>query len=593
MNRFIYFLVLLPGFVFSQVTVGPVEDNDCDYNSIQSALDSGTNEVRISSATTYQESLLITQADINITGGYSNCAQAALSEMGGDMSMIVGDITTTAPIIEINTAANSMVNLDQLSISSGGSKNGIQMTGQATNLVVSNSLIFDNGAARGAGIYLNSQDSLVVIHNSQIINNQATEQGGGIYCENTHLILDHDVLVAENSVQSTEFALGKGGGLYAKDCTLDLFNGNTDEVSAGFINNQASSSGGGVYAEQVELSASGYQLDVNGQTYGDSAQPMLFKGNISDSDNSGNGSGGGLHLLRSEADLSAIWFAENSGSDNAQSSFNKGGAFHMAYSSMIIGTVEDQTCWRSGLCNLISGNINTPIYVQRTTSELVMDQVEFMDNQSDTTGLIWIRNQCCLDSGDGPDFTLTNSLLHHNTTTSGGTLIRSSTSENDCCEITITGYNNTIADNDVNPVGLTKPTILVSNNSQLNWFNGIIWDDRPDAIFLGLPSDPVGIELNLDCLLVAENNWDIPTAITGNPQFIDPANDDYHISANSPAIDVCQNDIWSDSPDLDGEQRNIDHLPTQDISGSMDLGVDEYHTPDLIFSDGFDIAESS
>jgi|GEM_PF-5241848 len=587
MNKLTCLLVLLPEFVLGQVTVGPVADNDCDYNSIQGALDSGASEVRISSATTYEESLSITQADTTLIGGYSNCLQAELSVMGNDISMIVGDVTTTAPVVEINTPANSSVNLDRLSISSSGSKNGIHMTGEATHLVISNSLIFDNGAARGAGIYLNSQNSQVVIHSSQIINNQATEQGGGIYCENTQLILDHDVLVAENSVQSTVFGLGKGGGLYAKDCTLNLFNGNSDQISAGFIDNQASSSGGGVYAEEVELNASGYQLDIGGQTYGDSSQPMLFKGNVSDSDNNNSGSGGGLHLLRSEAQISAIWFAQNSGSDNAQSSFNKGGAFHIAYSTMTIGAVENQTCWRTGLCNLISGNVNTPIYVQRTTSELVMDQVEFKDNQSDTTGLIWLRNQCCLDAGDGPEFTLTNSLLHHNTTTSGGTLIRSTTSENDCCEITINGYNNTIADNDVNPVGLTKPTILLSNQSNLNWYNGIIWDDRPEATFLGLPSDPVGVELNLDCLLVAENNWDIPTAIIGNPQFINPTNGDYHISANSPAIDVCQNDIWSDSPDIDGQQRNVDHVPTQNILGTQDLGVDEYHTPDLIFADGF------
>lgn len=40
--------------------------------------------------------------------------------------------------------------------------------------------------------------------------------------------------------------------------------------------------------------------------------------------------------------------------------------------------------------------------------------------------------------------------------------------------------------------------------------------------------------------------------------------------------------------DMDQQTRGRDDPDTPDFYGSIDLGVDEYHPPDLIFKSGFD-----
>ena len=138
--------------------------------------------------------------------------------------------------------------------------------------------------------------------------------------------------------------------------------------------------------------------------------------------------------------------------------------------------------------------------------------------------------------------------------------------------------NNTIVGNTDYGIygGLSSPTIS----------NCIIWGHDDDDLSSGLSATYSCIE---DC-----NDANGTGNICGDandPNFVDHANDDYHLNAGSPCIDIGDpNGDYTGEYDIDGENRVIDVTGKGDDVNDVDMGADEFNPltwsePNVIYVD--------
>jgi hypothetical protein len=103
--------------------------------------------------------------------------------------------------------------------------------------------------------------------------------------------------------------------------------------------------------------------------------------------------------------------------------------------------------------------------------------------------------------------------------------------------------------------------------------------------------------LTLDYILAIETDISLSGGqhiLYGNPSFVDPANGDFHLGANSLAIDKAPPGT-ADDRDLDNRPRDQDISNIPNVDGPRDLGAYERQSPfdgcgaaDTIFCNGFD-----
>ena len=576
--------LLVSHLLQAAVSIGPATDTDCQYNDIQSAIDSGDLDIRFSIGSTYIDNVVLDGQDYQLKGGYSNCADAnndaepsttptQISALQGSLSVIT--------VNGINTATNVVLSGLKISGATGASGMSISQVNGTVTLI--NSEVSNNTDDNGAGILLTGQNSHLITINSVIQDNSASINGGGIYCSDAQLTLDNSTLIQNNQVLGTVNNTGRGGGLFADDCTVTVYAGHSDGVSAGFIANQSTREGAAIAALDTVLTINGQQESP--AVYGDNTQPALFKDNLSDANNDGNGGGAALYLSRGETLIQGVWFDGNMGSIDGIGQFNRGSVIYAERGAIVNMTADtSQACWRTGLCNVISNNNHVLIYGQRPNTSLTIEDTEFTNNSSEFTGMIWLRNSCCLDEGDGPDLIFENNLIHHNTSSNSG-LLKTDVSDELCCKISIDFNGNTIADNQFN-----TEVLDINLNVNINLHHNIIYED-PEIAVMDVFNDP-STETTISCLLVQSDDM-MPAGANNiqvsDPMFVDPQNFNYHLMASSPAIDACNTNAFIPTrPDIDKQTKGNDIQDIDDINGPFDIGVDEYYLPDVIFSSDFE-----
>jgi hypothetical protein len=155
--------------------------------------------------------------------------------------------------------------------------------------------------------------------------------------------------------------------------------------------------------------------------------------------------------------------------------------------------------------------------------------------------------------------TISNCLIYNNTATLvGGAMVNCDGGIVNCSIVDNTAGNNT------GGLGYCDGTIT----------NCIIWDNS------GTVSDQVTFSSTptYSCI----QNWS--SGGTGNiatdPNFVDAANDDYHLNSVSPCIDVGDSGgTYTGQLDIDGDNRVIDIAGKGDGTVDVDMGADEYEAP--------------
>ena len=200
-------------------SVGPPSDSNCTYNSIQQAIDSGVDQVRISIATDYFENTIIQNKNISLIGGYATCfvANTSVNNISGYSTIDGGGNGT---VIQVNNDNNSYdVNFTNLRLINGSyalisGTGGVSLNGGGTRVNMNNVWISDN---LGSGISANDIDILVI--KDSLITNNTNLTGAGIYCSGSFVTVYGNSAINANTANT-------GGGVYATNqCGFTMYSG--------------------------------------------------------------------------------------------------------------------------------------------------------------------------------------------------------------------------------------------------------------------------------------------------------------------------------------------------------------------------------
>ena len=336
----------------------------------------------------------------------------------------------------------------------GGGLSIYEATAHITDCILrNNQAIGPDAIGRGGGLY--AANATVQITNSQIISNTAEAWGGGIYLADAASMISH-TLIAQNAVM-----WDGGGGLYAFRSQLDISDSQILENAAGCC-------GGGIGADFATL-----MLQHN----------LIARNQV----NAASYPGGGLYAINSTGTIAANRVIANR--------------------AMVGGGITLGENNYEALNNLVSGN---------SGGGILMYKGRLINNT--------IRDNHANDSGEFGDGVLVSALA---------------------ASAVVTITHNIIAGN-VYGIGNLQADAYISLRLNDVWGNQI-------ADYAGLTADPSDISID---------------------PAIEPGGDDsYHLRADSPCIDIATND---DAPafDLDGDLRPLDG--NGDGIAVADVGADEY-----------------
>ena len=179
-----------------------------------------------------------------------------------------------------------------------------------SSVVLMNTIIKDNFSTHnGGGVYCNFSSSPTIV-NSQIINNSTSGNGGGVYCDLSDLLLE-DVLLKQNSSTYQTNSYGGGGGLYFED------GNNLTILNSQIIDNSSMLNGGGLnFNESINIQISGCLIANNTAYYGGgifSYSTDYYMHNSTISSNYADFDGGGVYCNSSSPTIVNSIVSQNSG----------------------------------------------------------------------------------------------------------------------------------------------------------------------------------------------------------------------------------------------------------------------------------------
>lgn len=485
--------------------------------------------------------IFLADADTQVINNTILDNQAAVQQgNGGGICVLNGSATMMNNTIERNKAGVT-------SMSNGGGIYASAHTSPST-IIIQGNTIKDNIALDGAGtkgmgggIYVNSFDN-VTISGNEIGNNYASPNGtegygGGIMISET----GGNTLITDNHIYENYGAfnqMGYGGGVYVADLPAgDL----QDNIIEGNYATWAGTLGvgGGIYLDVASIDVSSNVISGN------------FGAGFPGFPSTATGFGGGLYITNSHTTMLDNLIYGNTGTNGTSTAIGIGGGIHAFTSTLTL--ISNTIAYNNAGTDYLT--LGGGAYLEMTT--VTMERNQILHNQA--TGSYFsrgggIRINIC------PAFTLTNNIVAGNMSEINGSGVAVVFSQGSM-------YHNTIAENsggDGEGVLIDRSTVTLANTILVSQTVGISVTAAATA----------SLEATLwgDGAWANNKDWDgAGTILTGtinlwgDPLFINPANDDYHILNTSPAIDA-----------------GIDAGVTQDIDGEarpqnsyFDIGADE------------------
>lgn len=508
------------------------------------------------------------EKSLTVVGGFSACGEPTPV---GRTNLVGNDASTVLSLLSADGSAS--FELRNLLIEDGRGASlagGLDIRG-GINVVLRNVLIrLSNSASDGGGIRVahsnNTDGALVVLLNqTELIDNVASSKGGGLAClgngGNQHVvILDNGRIISNNA--------GSGGGVYARNCTFVSLAGGENQ---GITDNLAQN-GGGIYA------TGGSQVALDGTapgflTPGNPEDSALLAGNRAFSD------GGGVYLTGATTTFRAV------DADIAANEAQDGAAIYSIEGAGV--TVErgpETDCRRFDSpgtpppCSRIRGNVSDHFYtilVAGDGAEGRISQTFIHDNQTGSSinsPLIRIYSDV---GGESSRLELEGVVIHDNNVN----LVLVETWNDSFLEV----LWSTVADNVLGGMSPALFQTWVQNGAapeQRIFYGSII--HQP-----GLPvADSTDSQNSFFFCSIAQDlgfPGQISQSIAADPEFLDAAANNYHVSPESPAVDFCAEGSWPPAyPDMDGQTRGT---ATTNPGTPFDAGADE--ALDRIFADRF------
>lgn len=564
------------------VTVG--DGNDCDFRlgstKIQSAIDSGANEIRVASNTIYEESILINNPAISLhlRGGFADCADA-------DNNIQSGDFQNYTQITRTSGASGSVFHIsglpqgntttfENIKIIGGdgqGSTSGGSILLQSTDSdVMFNNVWLTQGVnnATGGGISIISSNTTIILNNSAIFDNTAI-QGGGIYCNDfSGMNKRASIILADDSRLNGNSSVVSAGGAYVSTgCLLTSFAGNAPGGSnLGIYDNVSDGDGGGIYANNgANILIYGHTLcDLSGTCFGNATSPASVQLNRANLDfnttNSGDENGGGIYAtgVGTDVSITAGYLIANTTSGGA----GGGGAVAVFDAATLSVNHPGLECWNSDKCNLFEENtasLGGAIFSQDSAVNVLHT---FFEQNRANSGLAVYSS--------GGTTAVEGSVIVKNGNDGVGNY-------SDNYLLSVIGGNemnvihSTIADNFAETaVFIVSP---ISVGTILNLHASII-DDVNTGDIKSSGSGTVSSNCNIGHEVASLNG---SNNIVDNPEFVNPATGDYHLQASSPAIDFCHQTFSQITQDMDFQVQGYDVLSISNFLGPYDIGADEYY----------------
>jgi len=583
-------------------TIG--SDPACTYQAgtgvLQTAIDAGYDEIRLVKGT-HLGNIEVLDKSVSFKGRYLNCLLAendVPSNFVADNSIISGVSGAALPAVRISgDSQRNFVSFKNLTITNGEASPSLSGGGIDVRLA-DLSLTFDtvqitNNVGRLAGgglsVFLGSTnvfmvDTFVAFNNAQ--------EGGGVYCIGNDASINMWDTGPENpsGIAANHATNGDGGGLYVgSGCNFFGTSGSYNLGGVdfnGIVLNSATGDGGGVYV------SSGGRVNLDGARRcplnfceGNNDSNVRVSGNIADSDDDNDGSGGGIYAkgLDTQVDLTNALIEDNTAR-------NGGGlaVTDRAEISMTSHYTDERSlvlCWNPGSCSQIIGNEATSSGGGVDISdggymELYLTVIE--GNRGTNATALRVSSQ---PGNDQSYLVLVGSLVTDNGITSNGGV--------GATAILIAGNgrafigNNTLADN-----GVSTQVILAGADAELFIFSTIIHELNGVPVYKGVNSPKLSASYlmlsSIDDFVVLNS----PSIVVNDPEFVNRAAGDFHLTDGSPAVDASNIVTYNLLIDLDGDLRRWDDPAVHNFpfdSAYIDIGYDEnYRYTDVIFKDGFE-----
>lgn len=543
----------------------------CTHAGLQAALDaaaangSGYDEIRLSEDQV--GSFAIDGHSVSIVGGYSDCADTSPS--GGTVVSAGG----LGRVLDIAGSVSSFraIDLAHLEITGGNTMYGAGLYIHLKALVtLEDTVVSGNVATRsGGGIYIRAEDGAVLTldQGSAVMSNSAPNaaygNGGGIYCST--LVASAVIGLLDGFIYDNE-AANDGGGLYLWGCGLTSYSGG---ALRGIVGNRAGR-GGGVFANSGALL----------RFYGGSQHPATLDSNTATAFGSPGypyGSAVRIEGTGTRLELHDSWVTGNGGADAI-------GA--MDADSVVIDRTLGADCHDPVRCSLIAGNLyglqifNTGLtlretYLEENGPDGPVVYLSAGSRQIEIEGAVFARNA----------FTSTRPRIL--TVASGAIRIAYSTFVDNLTDAT--GWTQYVLG--LEPAPGTRDLTFVGN--LVAETAGVLVDTYDSPAMWNQYNEL------FDCLIVHEGA-SLPPVSTAtqvlpgsSPYFVDRPGHDYHLSAGSAPIDICDTLNFAPGLDIDHQTRGYEDVTLPNWYGPYDLGADERVPASLLFADGFETGNTS